>query len=124
MQRQIDDAGRKPLPLKEACEELQDRLQELGEAFLGKHGGKLVLVALFADLGVRVAAEEAVCDVQHPLLGLPPGPRRPHVQVLWHSLLHNRIECQIQRPSQMDTADGQKAKGCLRCDSSPWAPAC
>ena len=47
-------------------------LPELGKGALGGAG--------VGELGVAVALEQPVADVQHPLLGLPPGPRLP---VLW-----------------------------------------
>mmetsp|Transcript_16772 Transcript_16772/g.46881 ORF Transcript_16772/g.46881 Transcript_16772/m.46881 type:complete len:256 (+) Transcript_16772:2282-3049(+) len=86
VQGEVDDARREPLPLQGAGHQLQDGLQELRHTIPGKHSGKGLLVALLAHVGVRVAAEEAVCDVQNPLLHLPPGPCGPLVNVHRHAL--------------------------------------
>ena len=56
-------------------------LQKLQTALLAEEHDEIPICAASAGFGVAIAAEEAVGDVQHPLLGFPPRPRRPSVWV-------------------------------------------
>jgi len=71
-----------------AADEGHVGLQELDAALvaeLRREGG--VGGAVAAVLGVAVAVEQPVADVERPLLGFPPRPRRPQLRVLRLSLL-------------------------------------
>ena len=62
--------------------------QELEAALVAEQHDEVAVGPAPAGLGVAIAAEEAVGDVQHPLLGLPPGPGCSCVRVLGLPLLH------------------------------------
>lgn len=62
--------------------------QELEAALLAEQHDEVAVGPTPAGLGVPVAAEQAVGDVQHPLLRLPPGPGCPGIRVLGLPLLH------------------------------------
>ena len=66
-------------------------IQELQAALLAEQHDEVAVSAAAAGFGVSISAEEAVGDVQHPLLGLPPGPRCSCLYILGLSLLQCNV---------------------------------
>ena len=63
------------------------RFQELEAALLAKQHDEVSICTAPACFWVPIAAEEAIGDVQHPLLGLPPGPACAGFRLLGLTLL-------------------------------------
>ncbi len=64
--------------------------QKLETALLAEQHDEVAISTAPAGLGVAIAAEEAVSDVQNPLLGLPPRPACSRIQVLRLPLLQQQ----------------------------------
>lgn len=86
----MDRRSGKAVHLSIAGHDLHVGFQELEAALLAEHGDEDAVGPTAGGLGVPVTSKEAVGDVQHPLLGLPPGPGRPGVHVLRLLLLQRQ----------------------------------
>lgn len=74
------------------CHELHVGFQELETALLTEQLDELAISAALGGLGVPITVEQAVGDVEDPLLGLPPGPGRPCIEVLRLTLLQGHTK--------------------------------
>ena len=63
------------------------RFQKLEAALLTEQHNEITISPASAGFGVTIAVEQAVGDVQDPLLGFPPGPGCPCIRVLRLPLL-------------------------------------
>lgn len=77
--------------------------QKLEAALLTEQHNEVTVRSTPASFGVAIAIEQAVCDVQDPFLGFPPGPGRPCIRVLRLTLLHVQVTLACSLAARMLT---------------------
>lgn len=79
------------------------RFQKLEAALLAKHVDEVAICAAASCFWVPIAGEQAVGNVQHPLLGFPPWPTCSGVRILRLSVLEQQTTvCDLMHTNNWD----------------------